>query len=72
MDGLTNELETAGRVIRNEKDEIIVKTGKYWNIEVLDIRWYSEDKPTRKGIRMNKEEAKMLLKILKRELNETV
>ena len=61
MDGLTNELE-----------EIIVKTGKYWNIEVLDIRWYSEDKPTRKGIRMNKEEAKMLLKILKRELNETV
>ncbi len=69
---MTNELETAGRVIRNEKDEIIVKTGKYWNIEVLDIRWYSEDKPTRKGIRMNKEEAKMLLKILKRELNETV
>lgn len=69
---MTNELETAGRVIRNEKDEIIVKTGKYWNIEVLDIRWYSEDKPTRKGIRMNKEEARMLLKILKRELNETV
>jgi len=69
---LTSELETAGRVIRNEKDEIIVKTGKYWNIEVLDIRWYSEDKPTRKGIRMNKEEARMLLTILKRELNETV
>ena len=32
------------------------------------MRWYSNDKTTRKGIRMNIEEAKLLLKILEREL----
>ena len=65
-----SELNIAGRIIRNEKDEIIVKRGMYWNIEVLDIRWFQKDKPTRKGIRLNIEEAKMLYEILRRELNE--
>lgn len=65
-----SELNIAGRIIRNEKDEIIVKRGMYWNIEVLDIRWFQNDKPTRKGIRLNIEEAKMLYEILRRELNE--
>ena len=37
--------------------------GKYWNIEVVDIRWYNSDKPTNKGIRLNREEAKTLLDI---------
>ena len=63
-----SDLETKGTIARNATDEILVKRGNYWNIEVFDIRWYSNDKPTRKGIRMNIEEAKLLLKILEREL----
>ncbi len=67
-----SELTIAGRIIRNEKDEIIVKRGMYWNIEVLDIRWFQNDKPTRKGIRLNLEEARMLYEILRRELDEDI
>ena len=63
-----SDLETKGTIARNASDEILVKRGNYWNIEVFDVRWYSNDKPTRKGIRMNIEEAKLLLKILEREL----
>lgn len=61
------DLEITGRIIRNEKDEVIIKSGTYWNIEVFDIRWFSNDKPTRKGIRLNKEEAEQLYNILRRE-----
>jgi len=64
---LSDDLKITGRIIRNEKDEIIVKRGTYWNIEVFDIRWYSNDKPSRKGIRLNKEEAEKLYEILRRE-----
>ena len=67
-----SELSIVGRIIRNEKDEIIVKRGMYWNIEVLDIRWFLNDKPTRKGIRLNLEEAKRLYEILRRELDEDI
>mgnify|MGYP003130783576 FL=1 len=49
--------------------EVLVKRGTYWNIEVLDIRWHKNDKPT-KGIRLNIDEAKTLLNILKRELDD--
>ena len=66
------DLQIAGRIIRNEKDEIIIKRGMYWNIEVLDIRWFLNDKPTRKGIRLNLEEAKRLYEILRRELDEDI
>lgn len=68
MDELS-KLAIAGRIVRNSKDEVIVKTGNYWNTDVVDIRWHTEDKPTRKGIRLNLEEAKLLLTILQRELN---
>ena len=47
-----------------------IKKGKYWNIEVLDIRWFKNDKPSNKGIRLNMEEAKTLLDILRRDLDE--
>jgi len=67
-----SDLKITGRIIRNEKDEIIVKRGIYWNIEVFDIRWFLNDKPTRKGIRLNLEEAKMLYEILRRELDEDI
>jgi len=63
------ELQVVGRIVRNSTDEVIVKTGTYWNIEVVDIRWFKNNKPT-KGIRLNKEEAKLLLDILRRELDD--
>ncbi len=64
------ELDIVGRVPRNEKDEVVVRSGTYWNIEVVDIRWSKNDKPTHKGVRLNREEAKLLLQILRRELDE--
>jgi len=67
---LTDELEVKGTIVRNATQDCKIKMGKYWNIEVVDIRWYNSDKPTNKGIRLNKEEAKTLLDILRRELND--
>jgi hypothetical protein len=67
---VSDEFEIIGRIVRNAHDEVLVKSGTYWNIEVIDIRWFKDDKPTNKGIRINKEEATRLLKILGRELNE--
>ena len=63
-----SELETKGTIARNATEEILVKRGNYGNIEVFDVRWHVNDKTSRKGIRMNIEEAKLLLKILEREL----
>jgi hypothetical protein len=63
-----SEMPIVGRVVRDATQEVLVKRGVYWNIEVLDIRWFKDDKPTNKGIRLNIEEAKLLLQILRREL----
>jgi len=63
-----SEMPIVGRVVRDARQEALVKRGVYWNIEVLDIRWFKDDKPTNKGIRLNIEEAKLLLQILRREL----
>ena len=70
MDDGMSELNIVGRVVRNESDEVIIRTGIYWNIPVVDIRWSRSDKPTHKGVRLNRDEAKLLLEILKRELDE--
>ncbi len=67
MDELS-EMPIVGRVVRDATQEVLVKRGVYWNIEVLDMRWFRDDKPTNKGIRLNIEEAKLLLQILRREL----
>lgn len=67
---MSDELEVIGTIVRDANMECKIKKGKYWNIEVLDIRWYRGDKPTNKGIRLNMEEAKFLLQILRREINE--
>ena len=67
MDELS-EMPIVGRVVRDARQEALVKRGVYWNIEVLDMRWFRDDKPTNKGIRLNIEEAKLLLQILRREL----
>lgn len=63
-------LEIVGRIARNATDEVLVKTGMYRLIDIVDIRWYKNGKPHYKGIRVNKEEAKLLLDILRRELGD--
>ena len=65
---MTDDFEVIGTIIRNDSMECKIKKGKYWNIEVLDIRWFNNDKPTNKGVRLNMGEAKLLLDILRREL----
>ena len=65
---MTDEFEVIGTIIRDDSMECKIKKGKYWNIEVLDIRWFKDNKPTIKGVRLNMEEAKLLLQILGREL----
>ncbi len=70
MDELTDELQVIGTIVRDALMECKIKKGKYWNIEVLDIRWFKDNKPTNKGIRLNMEEAKLLLSILRREIDE--
>ena len=67
---MTDELQVIGTIIRDALMECKIKKGKYWNIEVLDIRWFKDKKPTNKGIRLNMEEAKLLLSILRREIDE--
>ena len=69
MDELS-ELEQIGRVVRNSNEEVIIQCGKYWNIDIVDIRWFKGDKPTSKGIRLNRDEAIKVLNLLRRELDE--
>ena len=58
--------EQIGVIPRNEKDVLKVRKGTYWNIEVIDIRWFTNDKISRKGVRVNREEARLLLNLLRR------
>ena len=67
---MSDELEVIGTIVRDAVTDCKIKKGKYWNIEVLDIRWFRNDKPTNKGIRLNVDEAKLLLDILRRELDD--
>ena len=60
------------RIPRNATSELLVVTGNYWNIDVLDIRWYDNGKPTKKGVRMNIDEAESLNKALKTKSLNTV
>tara|TARA_R110000824_G_scaffold34623_4_gene109605 strand:+ start:3948 stop:4202 length:255 start_codon:yes stop_codon:yes gene_type:complete len=52
------------RVPRNANEEIKIHWGMYWATEVIDIRWYQGDKPT-KGVRFNKEEAEHIFNAMK-------
>ena len=67
---MTDEFNLIGRIVRDSNNEVLIKRGTYWNVDVLDIRWFNNDKPSRKGIRLNTEEAKILYDILRREFNE--
>ena len=67
---MTDSLEFKGRIVRNENSEMKIHAGNYWGIDVIDFRWYDNEKPTRKGIRMNRKEAKLLLEILNKIMEE--
>ena len=60
------EWKLIGRIPRDSKNEWMVKTGTYWNIDVVDIRLFAGDKPTKKGIRLNLQEIETLKKILEK------
>ena len=55
------------RIPRNGNEELTVRTGNYWNVDIVDIRWYANGTPTKKGVRMNIEE---MNKIIERNKNE--
>ena len=63
---MTDGFEVKGRIPRSATQEIKVKQGVYWNIPIVDIRWYEGDKPSRKGIRINMNELRHLVNILRR------
>tara|TARA_R110002020_G_scaffold61224_3_gene164935 strand:- start:120 stop:365 length:246 start_codon:yes stop_codon:yes gene_type:complete len=63
---MADNFEVRGRIPRTATQEIQVKTGTYWNIPIVDIRWHEGDKPTRKGIRINMTELRHLVNILGR------
>jgi hypothetical protein len=63
---LSNEWKLIGRIPRDSKNEWMVKIGRYWNIDVIDIRLFHNDKPTKKGVRLNLQEIDTLKKILKK------
>ena len=63
---MADDFEVRGRIPRTATQEIKIKTGTYWNIPIVDIRWHDGDKPTRKGIRINMTELKHLVNILGR------
>ena len=63
---MADDFEVKRRIPRTATQEIKIKTGTYWNIPIVDIRWYDGDKPTRKGIRINMTELKHLANILGR------
>jgi hypothetical protein len=52
------------RIPRNANDELVIRTFNYWNINVVDMRWYNNGNPTRKGLRVNFDEAKTLIKAI--------
>ena len=64
---MNDDFEKIGQIVRDERQECLVTKGNYYKIDVIDFRWYLNEKPSRKGIRLNREEAKQLLEILRRE-----
>jgi len=61
-----NDEKIIARIPRNATQELVVRTGNYWNIDILDIRWYENGKVTRKGTRVNMKEAKKLLRAIEK------
>tara|TARA_R110002167_G_scaffold65864_3_gene186370 strand:+ start:160 stop:390 length:231 start_codon:yes stop_codon:yes gene_type:complete len=58
--------ELLGRIPRDAKNEWKIVKGKSWNIDYIDIRLYENNKPTKKGARLNLEEIVTLKQILEK------
>ena len=58
------------RIPRNAADEVVVRKANFWNIDIIDIRWYKDGNPTRKGIRVNMKEAKVMLQAIKKAMSD--
>ena len=56
--------EIITRIPRDATTELLIKKGKYWNIDVIDMRGFSSGKPTKKGVRVNIDELITLTKAL--------
>jgi|TARA_R100000152_G_C6766049_1_gene190950 hypothetical protein len=54
------EERVIARIPRDEDNELKVITGMFWNKRVIDIRWWNNGKPTKKGIRINEKEIEPL------------
>ena len=54
------------RMPRNARQELVVRTANYWNIDIIDIRWYENGNPTNKGIRINIDETDKFLRAIKK------
>jgi|TARA_R110000824_G_scaffold283693_4_gene472064 hypothetical protein len=52
------------RIPRNVNEELVIRTAKTWNINIIDIRWYKNGNPTQKGVRINEGEFPLLMKAL--------
>ena len=63
---MTTDWTLLGRIPRNATDEWKITSGTYWNLDVVDIRLHHNDKPTKKGIRLNMEEIRILKQILEK------
>tara|TARA_R100001530_G_C4190576_1_gene122044 strand:- start:146 stop:391 length:246 start_codon:yes stop_codon:yes gene_type:complete len=58
------------RIPRNAHDELVIRTANFWNIDIIDMRWYKSGEPTRKGLRVNMQEGKTLLKAIKKAIGD--
>ena len=54
------------RIPRGPAKELVVLTGEYWNIPIVDIRWFENGSPTGKGVRFNQDEATKVVETLNR------
>lgn len=61
-----SDLQVEGEIPRNATDSLIIQAGQYWKINVVDIRWFKNDKPTSKGVRFNFDEARKVNALLTR------
>lgn len=58
------------RIPRGPAKELVVLTGEYWNIPIVDIRWYENGSPTRKGVRFNQDEAVKVVETLNKMMSD--
>jgi hypothetical protein len=61
-----NNEKIIARIPRSATQELVVRTGEYWNISIIDMRWYNNGSISRKGLRVNMKEAKTLLRALQK------